>query len=211
MGANKDYIGSSTIFNPNFLFMTKPPLAGFKPVLAFFLSLLFFNVAQAQPTKHIDWASDTVSKADAIGGKNTYVNTVRGSGQLATEMIKLPVNKMKEIFDACAAHNISEVAVMIVSIRQADLARFRKNNPEIQATYSQLKGRQMLVFRVPRSAFASAAGAQINLSKTNPLIISLMGAGLMMLDASYLDIPAGSDDIYFSVGTICPPPASCDF
>ncbi len=189
--------------------MRQPPIAGFKPAIALFSALLIFSVSQAQH-RYIDWASDTVSKADAIGGKSTYVNTVRGSGQLATERIKLPVNKLKEILDACAANNITEISVMIVTIRKSDVARFRKNNPEVTATEDQIKGRQMLVFKVPRRAFAAASSSKINLSRTNPLMLSLAGMGLIKLDASYLELPAGDGDVYFGIGSICPPPAACD-
>jgi len=189
--------------------MRKSPITGMKPVIALFSALLFFSATRAQP-KHINWGSDTVSKADAIGGRSTYVNYIRGSGQLATERIKLPVNKMKEIFDACAAHNITDITVMIVAIRQVDLARFRKNNPEIAATGGTLRGRQMLVFKVPRRAFGYASGAKITPSNTNPLMVSLLSVGLVLTDTSYLDLPAGDDDIYFNIGEICPPPAACD-
>ena len=188
--------------------MRQPLLPGRKPVYAILLAISISFVASAQ-NRHIDWATDTVSKADAIAGRSTYLNVVRGSGQLATEQIKLPVDKMKDIFDACAAQNITEISVMIVATRQSDIARLRKTNPEITSTGTTLKGRQMLVFRVPRRAFYGAAGSKVSISNS-PLMVSLLGMGLAMLDSSILDLTATGDDIYFSVGTICPPPASCD-
>ena len=188
--------------------MIKPLFTGFKALLVFCFLLLISTQVIGQ---RIDWAADTISKADAMGGRATYVNTIRGSGQLATEKVTLPVGKMKEIFDACYAQNITEVTVMLVAIRQSDMARFRKNNPEVSATNSQLKGRQMLVFRVPRRAFAAAkSGAGINIPNSHPLMLSLLAAGLMQIDASYLDLPFAGDDVFFSIGSICPPPASCD-
>ncbi len=66
----------------------------------------------------------------------------------------------------------------------------------------------MLVFKVPRKAFAGALGAKININN-NPLMLSLLGAGLVLLDAQTPGLPAG-EDLYFSFGGICPPPASCD-
>ena len=175
-----------------------------------FIILTATFCAHAQSSR-IEWARDTISKADAIGGKDTYVNTIRGSGQLATEKIALPVDKMKEIFDACYANNITDITVMFVAIRQVDIARFKNNHPEIQATNSQLKGRQMLVFKVPRRAFAAkSASAGAMISKDNAVLLSLSSLGLVQLSASLLDIPAAGEDIYFTIGTICPPPASCD-
>jgi hypothetical protein len=189
--------------------MKKSPLTGKLFFPLFLIFLLSSTGSFAQSTK-IDWANDTISKADAIGGRDTYVNTVRGSGQLATEQIKLPVDKMKEILDACAAKQISEITVMIVTIRAADLARFRKLHPEVSATSMQIKGRQMLVFRVPRQAFYGAAGAKTEISSSNPLMISLASVGLIRMDPSIFKGFAVSGDVYFSIGTICPPPASCD-
>jgi hypothetical protein len=188
--------------------MRQLTIAGFKPAFTVFAILSCF-ILQAQSSK-IDWSRDTVSKADAIGGKDTYVNTIRGSGQLATEKITLPVDKMKEILDACAAKGVTEITVLFVAIRQSDIARFRKNNPEIGGTNSQLKGRQLIVFRIPRHVFSYQAGSKAGIPQDNPLLLSLLSVGLMQLDQSYIDAPAEGDDIYFSIGTICPPPASCD-
>ena len=188
--------------------MTQPLKASSRQLFAMLVMTFLAVHASAQSGK-IDWARDTVSKADAIGGRDTYVNTIRGSGQLATERIMLPVDKMKEIFYACHSYGISEVTVLFVSIRQADMARFRRNNPEIQATNNQLKGRQMLVFKVPRRAFAQSAGATGRIPANNALLVSLLATGLQQLDLSGTEAVA-DDDVYLSIGTICPPPASCD-
>ncbi len=190
--------------------MTQPPFAGYKPVITLFISFFLLSICQAQNFKSIEWAKDTVSRNDAMGGKNTFLNTVRGSGQNATERVILPVQKLKDIMDACMAHNITDVSVFIVALRQSDIARFRSNNPGSNATDAQLRGSQMLVFRVPRRAFAEgASGATLNFSSSK-LMISLLGAGLVMLDSSFDSSPFGAGDVYFSLGTICPPPMSCD-
>lgn len=184
--------------------------AGIKPVSIFFFLLLFSFVVRAQSAKGIDWSKDTVSKNDAVGAKSTYLNMIKGSGQKnATERIALPVDKLKSILDACAAKNITEIAVMIVSLRQSDIVRYRKSHPESTATDEQLKGSQILVFKVPRHVFAGATSAKSNLAG-HPLMMSLLAAGLIQLDAGYSDFPATGDALYFSLGTICPPPGSCD-
>ncbi len=190
--------------------MRQPLFAGIKPVSIFFFLLLFSFVVRAQSPKGIDWSKDTVSKNDAVGAKSTYLNMIKGSGQKnATERIALPVDKLKSILDACAAKNITEIAVMIVSLRQSDIVRYRKSHPESTATDEQLKGSQILVFKVPRHVFAGATSAKSNLAG-HPLMMSLLAAGLIQLDASYSDFPATGDALYFSLGTICPPPGSCD-
>lgn len=187
--------------------MKKALFTWIKSILTLLL-LIGCSSLHAQNKNRIDWAYDTLSKADAMGAKNTYLNVIRGSGQNATEQINLPVGKLKEIMDACAANNVTDVAVMFAAIRQNDVARFKRNNPA--ASDDQLRGSQVLILRVPRRAFAGAAASKNSSLKTNPLMVSLLSAGLMQVNESVI-FPAGvSGDIYFSFGSICPPPASCD-
>lgn len=188
--------------------------AGLRLLIIFMLSTFFTFSSTAQKSK-LDWANDTISKADAIGGKNTYLNTIRGSGQSATEQINLPVDKLKEIIDACAANNISNVAVMIISLRQSDIQRYRKNNPGLPSNIkdSELKGRQMIVIKVPKSAFTasmSQMGAKLNSPVNSSLSASLLSAGLLQIKELYKELPFASGSYYFSFGAMCPPPASCD-
>ncbi len=177
-------------------------------LFTFFLSFCFAFDLNAQKFDKIDLSKDTISRTNAIGARNTFANSLRSGGNKATDRIKLPVDKLKEIMDACDANNITEVSVMIITIRQNDLVQARKHN--LGATDDQLKGSQMLVFRVPRRAFTGATGAKINVSNNNGLMFSLLGAGLVLLESPYTDLPFGSDDFFFSLGSICPPPTSCD-
>lgn len=172
------------------------------------LGLLLVSTAGAQSSGNIDLSRDTVSKTNAIAARNTYLNSLRGHGNKATERLRIPVAKLKEIMDACAAANITDVSVMIITIRQNDLVHARKQNPGVSD--EQLKGSQMLVFRVPRRAFAGKMGASIQVPSNKGLMLSLLGAGLLLLDSPFEELPWGEDDLYFGLGGICPPPTSCD-
>lgn len=190
--------------------MKQQPSAGIKSFALLFISFYLASTIQAQRMTKIDWAKDTISRADAIAAKNTYLNTIRGSGQRnATQQINLPVEKLKEIIDACASSNVSDVAVMIITLRQNDIAHYRKNNPSSEASDNDLKGGQMLVFKIPRMAFADAAKAKVNLSGNPSLAASLLSAGLVQLKEGYQETPFASGYLYFSFGSICPPPTSC--
>jgi hypothetical protein len=48
------------------------------------------------------------------------------------------------------------------------------------------------------------------MSNNNGLMFSLLGAGLVLLESPYTDLPFDNDDFFFSLGSICPPPTSCD-
>ncbi len=179
-----------------------------KSFILFLIALLIIPFSQAQSFHRIDPGKDTISKTDVIGARNTYLNNLRGFGKKATERINLPVDKLKEIMDACAANNITDISVIVITLRQTDLPHFRQHNPS--ASDADLLGSQMLVFRIPRRAFAGAMGAKSSGSNSNPLMMSLLSSGLFLLDAPYADLPWGSDDLFFSFGGICPPPTSCD-
>lgn len=183
--------------------MNRQNLYAFAIIVA---GVLFSATTFAQ--NNIDWNKDTIPMNEAIGAKSTYVNTIRGSGQKATERINLPVAKLKNILDACASKGINEIAVMVVVIRQQDIARYRRAHPETTATDDQIRGSQILVFKVPRHVFQGAKSSKVNLSD-NPLVLSMLSFGLVLLDQPF-DKVEGTDDLYFSLGTICPPPASCD-
>lgn len=187
--------------------MRQSTVKGIMPIVfIFLLTISCSGLCFAQ--NKIEWSKDTVAQADAIGGRSTFLNTVRGSGQKATERINLPVDKLKAVLDACAAHNITEISAMIVTVRQGDLARYRRNHPESTASDNEIKGSQLLVFKVPRSAFEGAMGAKVNLSNSKTMI-SLLSMGLVRLENPY-GITGGSGDLYFGFGSICPPPLSCD-
>lgn len=177
-------------------------------ILLFTLVLLTAAVSHSQIKDGIDLSKDTISKTNAIGARNTYANNLRAHGNKATDRIKLPVKKIKDIMDACTARGITEVSVMVITIRQEDLVQARKQNPGL--TDQDLRGSQMLVFRVPRSAFPGASGAKAKLPPNNRLMVSMLGAGLVLLEGQYSDLPFGTDDLFFSFGGICPPPTSCD-
>ncbi len=166
----------------------------------------------AQKTTRIDWSKDTISSTSANNAQRNFANALNGTGKKASSVISLPVDKMKDIMDACSANGIATVKVMVVSIRQEDVAHYEKNNPGISATdKTELVGRQTLVIRVPRRAFAAAAGSGMNIPKNNPIITSLLASGFFPFAAELAGMAPGSgDDYFFSFGQICPPPNSCD-
>ena len=190
--------------------MRKFPLLRTSYFILMMLAFQVFSFAQDQTTSKIDLGKDTISRTDVIGAKNTYLNSLKAFGQKATEQINLPVDKLSAIVDACNKNNISDVAVIIITLRQSDIARYRRLNPTSTATDAELKGSQMLVFKVPRQAFAGAAAAKVKLSNNNPLMLSLLSAGLVLLDKPFTGLSPASGNLYFSFGSICPPPASCD-
>ncbi len=186
--------------------MRQPSRKGFQAFIFPLAALLISVTAYSQGA--IDWSKDTISRADANAGKLNYLNNIRGGGNPnATEQINLPVDKLKAVMDACAANNINSVSVFFIKIRQQDVAHYRTHNPG--ASDNDIKGSQMLVIKVPRSAFGGAAGAKAKIPAGNPLLLSLATVGIVQLDYPIGGLPFGTGDVYLTIGGICPPPASC--
>lgn len=186
--------------------MRQPSRKGFKAFI-FPLAALLITV-NAYTQEAIDWSKDTISRTDAIAGKLNYLNNIRGGGNPnATEQINLPVDKLKTVIDACAANNIYNISVFLIKVRPQDVAHYKQHNPG--ASDSDIKGSQMLVLKVPRSAFGKAAGAKTKIPAGNALLLSLATVGLVQLDYPLGGLPFGAGDVYLAFGGICPPPASC--
>jgi hypothetical protein len=179
--------------------------APFHSLFTFLLSFCIVNNLDAQGFSKIDLSKDTISMAAANASRTEYRNGINGR---ATEKISLPVDKLKEILDACAAKGISNVDVLIGKVRANDIAHYRNFNKD--AKDNDLLGIQVLIFKVPRRAFASQQGAKINITRSNPLMLSLLSAGLVLVDAEKVGLTGTDEDLYFSFGSICPPPLSCD-
>ncbi len=195
--------------------MKQPSLTGLRfPVLLLPAVLFFFNSYSqngVKTTNRIDWSKDTVSANAASTASTKLRNELNSAGKKATKVISLPVDKLKEIMDACAANGVADVKVLIVSIGADDAEHYGRRNPGLSAADKKdIIGRQTVIIRVPRAAFSEASGSGKISPVNNKLMLSLLTAGLVMLDKPFAELPQRGDDIYFSIGNICPPPTSCD-
>ena len=182
-------------------------------------SVLFlaFSVAQSaygQKTQKIDWAKDTISAKDAKNGQYKFRSEWNGAGKKTTAAVTLPVDKLKDIMDACTEKGIGEIQIYIVMIRPEDVNHFAAFRPGMsESDKRDMIGRQSVVLKVPRAAFfdgASQSGSKISVPKTNPLMLSLLGAGLFQIENPGKQEAAFVEEyVYFSIAVICPPPASC--
>ncbi|HQU55992.1 MAG: hypothetical protein R2796_10955 [Chitinophagaceae bacterium] len=191
--------------------MQQHSFSGFLSTATILIVSILLTGTTAQGQGKIDWAKDTVSLMDAAGGRSTYVNTIKASGQPnATQQINMPVEKLKYILDACANSGVTNVSIFIITLRKNDVARYRQNNPNAMGSDAEIEGSQMLVIRVPRSAFQGKASASIRAAAKSSLMVSLLSAGLVLQKEAYTETLGTTGSIYFSFGTICPPPRSCD-
>ena len=176
-------------------------------ILAVLANFLFFSGGLNAQSNAPDMKSDTLSMRNVDAAKRNYLNNIRGGGNPnATEQINIPLDKLKFIVDACSNAGLTKLSFIIIKVRGEDLAYFKHHNPD--ANEAQILGSQMLVIKVPRRIFAGAAAAGI--MNVTPLMLSLAMAGLYKLEHAFADLPYGTGDLYLSIGSICPPPTSCD-
>lgn len=167
------------------------------------ISLFSFSVSNGQSE---ELKKDLINKSVADGASATfgnYLKAIPANGNKATKQVNLPVDKLKEIVDACSKYGVTNISAVFVWINTGT-EKFARGSDNKQAP----SGYQSLVIKVPASAFPGQAAAKIN-STGSPLMLSLLSAGLVLLDPAETGLP-GTGDLYFAIGTICPPPASCD-
>ena len=172
-----------------------------------------FQPVFSQTGRNINWQMDTLSEATARGAQSKFRNDWSNAGKKTSAFITLPVAKLKDIMDACTAKGIGEVRVFIVTIRPEDLDYYARQRPGLtDSEKADMLDRQMLVIKVPRAAFfQGGSGFKKSIPGNNPLMLSLLGSGLFLIDnPEIFGIAPFSDSfIYFSFGEICPPPSSC--
>jgi hypothetical protein len=191
--------------------MRQPSMYGLMlPFLVLFISLVSPE-SQAQSKRSIDWNTDTIAASAASSSATKFRSDLNNAGKKATKIISLPVDKLKEIMDACAANGVTDIKVLIVTLRVEDTAQYSKHNPGMTASEKKdIIGRQTIVIRVPRKAFGSGeSGSRIIIPGKSSLMLSLLTAGMLVIDKPS-EVPYGADDIFFEFGSICPPPTSCD-
>ena len=176
--------------------------------LVFIVSFAVTQTAFGQLGKKIDWQNDTISKTKAINAQFKFRNDWSGAGKKTTSSVTMPVDKLKEIIDACAAKGISEVKFLIVTVRAEEIDQYARQKPGMTASEkTDMIGRQILIAKVPRSAFFSGStGFNKPVSGNNPLMLSLLSAGLMQYE---MPGAAAAESLYFTFPDICPPPSSC--
>lgn len=179
-------------------------------ITASFLFLTVFMATEAQSQNSINLQRDTISSTAAKAAANKFKNEQAGSNKKATTYTKFSVAQLKEIMDNCQKNGIDTVRFVIATIQQQDIAHYTQHHPGLTvAQKNDLIGRQVLLIKVPRAAFASETGTSAN-QKNNPLLLSLMAYGWIPLDKPYGQQPAATGEMYLEIGVICPPPASCD-
>lgn len=141
--------------------------------------------------------ADTISKstADLRRTNSTVVN--------------FDASRLNSILASCVSKGVSTVQFLFATIREQDTTRyFSKHSNVAKEDRRSIIGKATLLLRVPRRAFNLSFNED---PLKNRVIKQMMGAGFILLDAPYGGSPSGiSGDLYFDIGTVCPPPSNCD-
>jgi len=141
--------------------------------------------------------ADTVSQSTADARRTNSV------------VVNFDANKLNTILANCISKGVSKVQFIFAMIREQDTTRyFSRHSSVAREERKFLIGKPTLLLKVPRMAFNLALNED---PLKNRVIRQLVGAGFILLDSPYGGIPSGiSGDLYFDLGTVCPPPSNCD-
>ena len=166
----------------------------FKMALLFLVATVAFTSANAQlKRKQIIDEKKAVSRRSE---KNVVLVNTRTMNELMTKCIQLGIEDAKLVF---------------TRIRAVDMADYVSNHPEAAGYEKDLLGKLTVLIKVEgeniaATDFVTDAGD----NPTNSMVQKMSSAGLVRVKKPYGDIPYTSRVLYFEVGSICPPPNSCN-
>ena len=188
--------------------MQHKPKLRYKFLLSIFIGTVSINIANGQITSStIDWTIDTVAGDIARKGLAKFKSDMANANRKSSTTITMPVAKLNEVLNKLASKGIPNVTFIIATIRKEDTAHYAKHVPGLTPAYrNDLIGRQQIIIKVPKAAFETQtqSGSRIPI-RTSSLMTSLLLMGLIQWENEYY----AAEDVYFTFGTICPPPAAC--
>ena len=166
----------------------------FKMALLFLVATVAFTSANAQlKRKQIIDEKKALSRKSE---KNVVVVNTRTMNELMTKCIELGIEDAKLVF---------------TRIRAVDMADYVSNHPEAAGYEKDILGRMTVLIKVEGDNIAETDFVtDADANPTNSIIQKMNSAGLVRVKKPYGNIPYTSKVLYFEVGSICPPPNSCN-
>jgi hypothetical protein len=171
------------------------------------LLLMLILSTKSYAQKRINLRTDTVATYDAKTAKKEFRKLYRRKEDVRARLVSFDVATLKQLLDSCHAKGISKIDFQFSIIRKEDTARYASRNPGLTAAErNQLLNQPTLLVKVNRlvlnGQFNSSAG------RTSSGRQSIPGA---LRSALYNigNAATSTSEVYFELGTICPPPQTC--
>ena len=156
------------------------------------LALLLYTCSFAQ-VKHGEFVSEDKMKARKAQSHVVMVNTT----------------VLNNIMSKCVENGIENVKLVFVKIRKDDIANYLENHPDAKGFEGQLLDKLTVLIKIEGDNIDENSFA-ITPNGKGSTTGSLADAGFIKVHKPYGGIPMVKGVVYLEVGSICPPPNSCN-
>ena len=149
--------------------------------------------------------------ADSFGQlrRNNIIDESRALARKSeANVVLINTDVMGNIMAKCIEHGIPEVQLVFTRLKMRDVDEYVANHPEGKGYEKELIGKMTVLIKiqgdnVTDDTFTDAPG-------NNALNKLMSSTGLIRVNKPYGDLPVIRKVVYLEVGTICPPPTSCN-
>ena len=116
---------------------------------------------------------------------------------------------MGSIMSKCIEQGIGQVQLVFTRLKVGDVDEYVANHPEARGFEKDLIGKMTILLKVEGEHITDDTFTE-NSPQANSLNHLISSAGLVRLNRPYGDLPSIQRTVYLEVGSICPPPTSCN-
>jgi hypothetical protein len=124
-------------------------------------------------------------------------------------VVLLNTQVMSDVLLKCIEQGIGQVQLIFTRLKMNDVDEYVFNHPEARGYEKDLVGKMTVLLKVEGENITDETFTGNN-GSTNKLQQLMSSAGLVRLDKPYGDLPLAARTVYLDVGSICPPPTSCN-
>lgn len=157
-------------------------------------------------------ASLAVSSADAQLKRRQIIDERKAlSRRSEKNVVLVNAQTIGALMTKCMELGIQDVKLVFTRIRSVDMADYITNHPEAAGYEKELLGKMTVLIKVEGDNISETdfVNDQTD-TPANSLIEKMNAAGLKRVMKPYGGTPYASKTLYFEVGSICPPPNSCN-
>ena len=124
-------------------------------------------------------------------------------------VVLLNTQVLSDVLSKCIEQGIGQVQLIFTRLRMDDVDEYVFNHPEAHGYEKDLIGKMTVLLKVEGENITDETFTG-NSGSTNKLQQLMSSAGLVQLNKPYGDLPSAAKTVYLDVGSICPPPTSCN-
>ncbi len=123
-------------------------------------------------------------------------------------VVMVNTSTMNELMTKCIQLGIGNVKLVFTRIKQNDVNEYVTNHPEAAGYENDIIGKLTVLVKIEGDNISEANF--VSDPNNNSLIERMSSVGFVKVNKPYGNIPTAPRAVYFEIGSICPPPNSCD-